>query len=374
MPPKKNARNRRQANEADERVDVSTLTDVFRNELLPEPDEGLVARIGKYLEENGNPFSVSLGGVTFDYIRMVRVMTFRLAKAAGYEGDNVFLFLMNIPQSRLAYYLAKISTQLGIERFTTLIRQELMRVARDWDSGRFSVSMERDGTGSPAPRGGDNYQRSEDDYVAGDQRELITSIKDMGTNLLKALQTPSERMVQTLLSVPVATTASVQYNKDALMFSTNESWFLNGLGDLMEVASQLPPYRFEAKHKAFFTTFVRDLAQEVKLRSELGPQKWHDELRSIFSYVRNSRDSSPPSPSELSVFILSYAASEPCNFVAAAEIALLMRGRLEDSNQLGLVQICRMNGSLVKEDFKNAHTKGVVVLAGWMAKLPQALN
>ena len=195
-PKNKNNKKRRQGNELGEYVDVNTLVDVFKNELLPEPDPGLVNKIGLFLDENANPFSVSVGGVTFDYIRVVRVMTFRLAKAAGYEGDNVFLFLMNIPQSRIAYYLAKISTQLGIERFTALIKQELTRVARDWDSGRFSVSMERDGTGSPAPRGGSGAQRSEDDYVAGDQKELISSIKDMGTNLLKALQTPSAKVIQ----------------------------------------------------------------------------------------------------------------------------------------------------------------------------------
>ena len=372
MPPKRNKK-RRQGVELDETVDVSTLTDVFRNELLPEPDEGLVGRIRVFLEENNNPFSVSLGGVTFDYIRMVRVMTFRLAKAAGYEGDSVFLFLMNIPQNRLAYYLAKISTQLGIERFTTLIRQELTRVARDWDSGRFSVSMERDGTGSPAPRGGSGAQRSEDDYVAGDQKELISSIKDMGTSLLKALQTPNAKVIQSVLSVPVASVTTAQYNKDAHMFCTNESWFLQGLGDLASTASQLPPYRFVSKHKGFFTTFLRDLAHEVVRRNELGAQAWHNELRAMFNYARN-RDVCPPTPSELSIFILAYAATEPCNYVAAAEVALLMRGKLADSNQLSLVQICRMNGSLVKEDFNSAHTTGVVVLSGWMTKSPAALN
>ena len=84
MPPKnKNNKKRRQGNELGEYVDVDTLVDVFKNELLPEPDPVLVNKIGLFLDENANPFSVSVGGVTFDYIRVVRVMTFRLAKAAG---------------------------------------------------------------------------------------------------------------------------------------------------------------------------------------------------------------------------------------------------------------------------------------------------
>lgn len=349
---------------------------------MGDPPESLRSVIEKTLTDHiDDEFAVVIEGYRFDSLRMMRVLLFKLYLHANFTGEENFAFCMSVPRDSVAYYLARIAGHLGVARFQNLMIQEMSRVIEKWNTGRFSVSMERDASQSPVPRGGSGnmmVMRQDEplsmdntDYIAHESSDVTAKMKVLASTICKALNAPKQELavVKTLLSISSRGEVSKEYNKDALIFASNESWFLNSLGACAEVAKKLPVYRFDREYCTFFTTFMRDLCLEVKNRETVGPMMWRSKILDELGVMATMQAKTLPTPSEYTIFQLAFAQSDAENFITAVEIALMMRGKLANAQQLAMVQICRMSSSLIRDDFRNAHVS-VQVMDGWPLRVP----
>lgn len=394
MPPKQRNRNRK--NHTEVALQKAKRFEELKDNTayMPTAPMHVQMAIEEFLRENVNDeFSVEIEALKFDSLRMMRVLLFQLYKKAGFDGEENFDFCMSVPRESLAHYMGKIFMNLGPERYRNAMSAELTRVVSNWNAGNFSVSMDRTTSMSPAPRSGNGAQvqiptqqtREQSiqnpDYEATSEStisKLQESIRVLGRKVLIAMNDGAKKddvaMVKTLLSISGSSEMiKKDFSRDVQVFTSNESWFIQSLGECGTVATKIPVYRFDRDYTTFFTAFVRDLCLEVQHREKLGPIEWRNDLMKELGYKMKNQKCYLPSPSEFSVFQLAFADPAVENFITAVEIALLIRGKLTNTQQLAMVQISRMSAVLIRDDFKRAH-EGILVMDGWPVRVSEAFD